>query len=70
MKKLFCLLLALTLGAMGAAAMAEGLDMSQTYCNPLNLPVMDVSTMLSEMPGSWTAFSTPQASMRRSPRTR
>ena len=52
MKKLFCLLLALTLGAMGAAAMAEGLDMSQTYCNPLNLPVMDVSTMLSEMPGS------------------
>ena len=52
MKKGLSFLMALMLSATGIAASAEGLDMSQTYCNPLSLQYMDVRNTIQEMPES------------------
>lgn len=52
MKKLAALLVIVLALSLSGAALAEAPDMSMTYCNPLNLPVIDVSTRLSEMPES------------------
>lgn len=50
MKKLTGLLAVLLAFAMLGSAVAEAPDMSLSYCNPLDLPYVDVASNLSEMP--------------------
>lgn len=52
MKKLTGLLAVVLAFAMMGSALAEAPDMSLSYCNPLNLPNVDVASNLSEMPES------------------